>query len=147
MVAEEIVIELNDLIQLDIDAIHAYAQAVQCIDDSSVRDNLESFVEDHGRHIDILSQKVRELSADPPSFSRDFKGLLIEGFTTSLASIAGSRGALEAMRINERLTKRGYARGATLDFPADILLLVQGGLEDERRHLEYIEKVLELSHG
>lgn len=147
MVAEEIVLELNDLIQLDIDAVHAYAQAVQWIDDSSVRDSLESFMEDHGRHIEILSQKVRELSADPPSYSRDFKGFLIEGFTVSLASIAGSRGALEAMRMNERLTNRLYARGASLDFPSDILLLVRGGLEDERCHLEYLEKVLESRQG
>jgi len=147
MIAEEIVIELNDLIQLDIDALHAYAQAVQRVDDSTIRDNLERFMEDHGRHIDLLSQTVRELSADPPAFSRDFKGFLIEGFTTALAGIAGSRGALEAMRVNEKLTNRGYAWAASLDFPSDILLLVRGGLEDERRHLEYIEKVLETHQG
>lgn len=54
---EEILDQLEKLIKLDVDATHAYDQAIKNMDQSIVRDKLLSFQGDHRRHIDVLSER------------------------------------------------------------------------------------------
>jgi uncharacterized protein (TIGR02284 family) len=142
MDTKETIKTLSDLCQLDIDAVYAYEQAIERIDHSEIRSNLESFKADHERHMNDLSQAIRDLGADPPERKRDFKGFLLEGFT-ALRGITGTEGALKAMRSNEKLTNRNYEDALSKDLPADVRELVRRNREDERRHLTYIERALE----
>lgn len=134
--------QLSQLIQLDIDAIHAYEQAIEKIDAQGVRRTLEEFKEDHERHVTQLSNEVRNLGGEPPDLSQDIKGVLIEGFT-ALRSATGTEGALKAMLSNEKLTNRQYEKALQKGLPSNIDALVRHNREDERRHLEYIERALE----
>jgi len=138
---KETVKGLASLIQLDIDAMHAYLQAIKNIDYTPIREQLGTFLEDHERHAVELSKGVRSLGAEPPEFSRDFKGFVIAGFT-SLMSAAGTGRALEAMRSNEKLTNRKYREALDLGLPGDIRPLVGSNYADEQRHLAYIEQML-----
>jgi uncharacterized protein (TIGR02284 family) len=133
---------LNDLIQLDVDAIHAYRQAIDHIDSVSIRETLERFKSDHERHVTDLSECVRSVGGTPVKLTPDIKGYLLEGFT-ALRSVTGTEGALRAMRTNERLTNKTYDRALTEDLPVDVLAIVRRNREDERRHLDYIERVLD----
>jgi uncharacterized protein (TIGR02284 family) len=137
---EEIVKKLKALVHLDIDAWHAYAQANEKLDDIGVRHQFEKYQADHERHVNELSDLIRDLGAEPPEFSRDFKGFLIEGWTV-LRSITGTQGVLAAMETNEGLTTRRYAEAAELPFPADINAVVASNYEDEKDHLAYIVKM------
>lgn len=130
---------LNDLIQLDIDAIRAYEQALDAVKDNDVRRNLLAFRGDHERHVNELSGLVRGMGGTPPAFKPDLKGFLIEGMT-AVRALAGENAALSAMRDNERLTNNRYQ--AALDnpnLPANCRDVVARNREDERRHLAYIE--------
>jgi rubrerythrin len=141
MVRDSILDNLSKLIHLDVDAAHAYDQAIRNVDDQAVKEKLIQFQSDHLRHIDQLSGKVRELGGTAPELASDFKGFIIAGFT-ALRSLTGTKGALEAMETNERLTVSGYTEASKLDFPVDVLARVQSNLADEQRHLSTIREAL-----
>lgn len=138
---EEILDQLEKLIKLDVDAVHAYDQAIKNMDKSLVRDKLVSFQGDHRRHIDVLSEKMRELQGTPPDLTADFKGFFIKGFT-ALRSMMGSKGALQAMETNEKLTTSTYEKATGHDFPSDIAVIIRSNLADEQRHLSFVREAL-----
>jgi uncharacterized protein (TIGR02284 family) len=137
---------LNDLIQLDFDAVQAYKQAIAKIDDVVARADLESFQEDHEDHIRQLSQTVRMMGGEPEKAGRDLKGLLLEGLT-ALRSVTGTLGALRAMRTNEKITNRSYERALQEKLPSAPREVVLKNREDERRHLASIEVHIERLSG
>jgi len=92
---------LKDLCQLDIDAIFSYEQALEKIDDQKIYHEIESFRQDHLRHVNDLNTMLEKLGETPLNITKDFKGFLIEGFT-ALRSITGTEGALHAMEGNEK---------------------------------------------
>lgn len=141
MALPKIADQLNSLIKLDVDAMHSYLQAIQHIDYTPVREKLGQFLEDHERHAVKLAELVKGMGAESTEFSRDFKGFFIEGFT-SLMSATGITMALEAMRMNEKLTTRTYKEALDSELPANVRMVVGENYGDERRHLDYIEQVL-----
>lgn len=135
---EEIIKKLNSLIHLDIDAIHAYEQAMKNVEEMHIRDQLAEFRNDHHMHFRELSTVVQSMGGNPPDFSPDFKGFFIQGFT-ALRSMTGTEGALKAMESNEKLTTKTYEEASSWDLPIATLSLVRANYEDERRHLSYIQ--------
>ena len=140
---KELAKELSSLAQLDIDAVHAYQEAIDKIDHVQIRNQLTRYREDHNQHVTALSAQIRKLGETPPEFAPDFKGFIIQGFT-SLRSATGTEGALKAMHTNEKLTNSKYNDAAKwTNLPVDLKQMIAMALEDERRHIEYIEHVLE----
>jgi uncharacterized protein (TIGR02284 family) len=140
MEQKEIQKKIRSLIQLDIDATHAYQQAIEKIEHREVRDQLVIFRKDHERHVTELSAKLVGMGEKAPD-SPDLKGYLIEGFT-GLRSSTGTKGALKAMQANEKLTNRKYAEAAKENFPAEIRSIIENNRQDEAKHLRYIEQVI-----
>jgi uncharacterized protein (TIGR02284 family) len=143
MTNQEIISELKSLIQLDVDAIRAYDQAIGNVDLPDVKARLTVFRQDHERHVSTLSPEVQRLGGKPPSNRPDVKGFLFQGFT-AIRSMTGTEGALKAMQANEKLTNRDYGKAVSMAFPPDVMALVRGCADDERRHLEYIEQTLRM---
>ena len=141
MTRDEILNQLEKLIQLDVDATHAYDQAIKNVDEQAIKDKLLLFQGDHRRHIDLLSAKVLELGGTPPELASDFKGFFISGFT-ALRSLTGTKGALEAMETNEKLTTSKYQDAAQMAWPTDISSLIQSNLADEQRHLSFVREAI-----
>ena len=139
MTKDDIIDNLTKLIHLDVDATHAYDQAIKNVGEHMVKEKLILFQTDHRKHIDRLTVKIRELGGTPPELSADFKGFIITGFT-ALRSLTGTKGALEAMETNERLTTSKYSEASKLDFPVDVISIVQANLADEQRHLAFIRE-------
>ncbi|TGU74746.1 DUF2383 domain-containing protein [Geomonas terrae] len=142
---DDILDQLEKLIQLDVDATHAYDQAIKNVNEPIIKDKLIQFQADHRKHIDLLSAKMLELGGTPPELSSDFKGFLISGFT-ALRSLTGTKGALEAMESNERLTTSRYEEASKLDLPVDISAIVRANYSDEQRHLSFIREALPTVH-
>ncbi|HLL46402.1 MAG TPA: DUF2383 domain-containing protein, partial [Longimicrobiaceae bacterium] len=61
----ELVAELNDLLQLDHDAVGAYTLAIQALPTDAHRDTLVRFREDHERHVAELTELVRRYGGAP----------------------------------------------------------------------------------
>ncbi len=132
---------LKSLMQLDIDAVHAYTQAIENIEHRAVREQLTAFRGDHERHVTDLSQCIRRLGGDPPERQRDFKGFLIQGFT-AIRSLTGTEGALKAMKSNEQTTNKHYREALAVQFPPDVRSVIERNYEDEKRHLAYVDDAL-----
>jgi rubrerythrin len=140
---KDIVDKLNSLIKLDIDAVSAYDQAIKKIEHPVIKQRIAEFKSDHERHIERLSDALVAVGETPTKRTPDFKGYLIEGFT-SLRSLSGDEGALKAMRSNEELTNKKYKEAFedwALD--ADFAEIVEDNYADEKQHLAYIEQVIE----
>ncbi len=131
---------MNDKIQLDLDAIVAYDEAIAACENIEIRSRLAEFRTDHERHVQDLSETVVRYGGQPKR-TRDFKGFVIEGFT-KVAS-RGDRSALQAMRGNEELTNRSYEAALKDNLPADVRALLEKNLADERRHLAWIKDALD----
>lgn len=142
MDTDKIIRRLKSTMQLDHNAVQAYEQAIGRIDIPTVQEKLEEFKSDHERHIVDLDRCVRQLGGTTEEVSRDLKGTLIEGFT-ALRSVVGTEGALKAMKTNEQLTNRHYYDLLSLELPDEVREVIEGNLEDERRHLAYVEQSIE----
>jgi len=144
---KRIINKLTNIVQLDIDAILAYNQAIENIEQDDIRQSLVAFRADHDRHVTDLSRVIERLGGTPPSFERDFKGFFIEGMT-AITSKVGTRSALTSMFGNEMLTNSVYRAATEMeDVSDDIRNLVQRNYGDEQRHLAYIKNTLKEKFG
>jgi uncharacterized protein (TIGR02284 family) len=129
---------LNDLIQLDFDAIEAYEAALSRLDDTASKEQLRQFMGDHERHTRELGALVWELGGHPAQ-KADIKSLLTKGKVV-ISNLAGDSGILQAMKTNEDDTNTAYERAAAReDVPPRIREVFQRNLVDERRHRTWIE--------
>lgn len=142
----DIVDELADLFKLDVDAVHAYDEAIERIDNQAWREQLGTYRDDHQRHVTELTQCIRALGEEPPKASPDFKGLLIEGMTALRGSM-GDDQALKAMHQNEEITNRAYSKAAEKSWPADVQPVIERGFADEQRHITWIDQQLSVASG
>jgi len=142
----KLVHKLNDLIQLDFDAIVSYDHALEHCDDAQVHRDLSLFRADHLHHIDVLGRVIRALDGTPIEAHRDLKGLVLEGITT-VRSLGGTLGALRAMRTNEKLTNRIYRKAAAIALAPIARVVIDQNYTDEQRHLAVIQAHIERMSG
>jgi len=126
---------LQDLIKLDYAAAEAYEAAVERLDNTIYKQQLAAFMRDHERHIEELAPIVRQMGGEVPD-SGGAKEMLTEGKVV-LGSLLGDEAILKAMKTNENDTNTAYER-VVEKAPPGALAIVQRGLADERRHLEWI---------
>ncbi|MFW6324611.1 MAG: ferritin-like domain-containing protein [Desulfovibrionales bacterium] len=142
MEKKDIIKQLSSLAQLDVDAFHAYEQAIRKIDHEGIRKQLSLYQSDHRRHYDELSRTIQNMGGKAPKFSKDFKGYVIQGMT-SLQSATGIKSALKSMETNEKLTNKKYEQASSNSaLPKDIHELLVSFYQDERNHLSFIQQAL-----
>jgi hypothetical protein len=139
----ELVALLNDLLQLDHDAVSAYGIALWELDSAELRTQLESHLRDHERHIEELGTHIERLDGmkvPVPHLTGAFK------MAVQAAAAGGSdRAVLLAFKANEMQVRDKYARAASRqELPPDILATLRRAAEDERRHYEWAVQSLEV---
>jgi len=133
---------LNNLIELDYDAIEAYEASIARLKDADDREQLRTFMADHIRHTNDLSAAVRKLGGNPAS-KGDFKRLLTKGKVV-LAALVDDRAILFAMKTNEADTNTAYERASRHDgLSPEVKAILDRNLADERKHKAWIEERLE----
>ena len=138
----DIVDQLKGLVRIDLDAVHAYGQALDAINIPEVRRRLTDCRDDHERHVAELSLVLRRMGEEPPvAAAPNANGFLIQGYTAVRAAM-GTAGALRAMKANEVLSNAIYGRAWELDWPADIAPIIARHRRDERHHFAYIDAAL-----
>jgi uncharacterized protein (TIGR02284 family) len=142
MKEKELLDAISNLVQLDIDAVHAYKQALKEVDDPIMKDRLQKFQAEHQNHIEVLSEKVADLGGQPPKASQDFKGYVIEAFA-AIRSFTGLKGALRALKTTEEITNRQYGEVVSWEAPAELKDLLRQYFSEEKIHLDYLTSNLE----
>lgn len=142
MDSHELIDRLSVFINVDYDAIKQYDLILFNINDQDVLQQIELFRQDHEYHIrdytDMLERIMGKIQ-EPQDREKDvfFKE------TVMVQSGTGMRGALEALESVEKAVNTVYSGGVTEDFPDNIREVLERNCADERRHLEYIQQVLQ----
>ena len=134
---------LNDLLQLEHDALPAYKLAIAGLRGSRHRAQLELFHDDHARHADELSRLVAEHGGLPLTFPHIPTGLF--KLAVQAAGLpGGERAVLLAFRANEWQSAEKYRRAAaSLCAPPATMAVLRRAAEDEARHYAWAVEVLE----
>jgi len=145
-----LIAELNDLLQLDYDAVGAYTLALSALRDRNLRNTLISFRQDHERHIAELVERISARGGMPirlPHFPTGIFKLLVQAAGSAgglIGGLAGGDGAvLLAFVANETQARDKYRRYADSDHPADIANLLTRAARDEETHLRWAWDALE----
>lgn len=138
--------KLEDVLQVDVDAVEAYNEAIEKVESQEIRTRLSAFRDDHQRHISELSEAIRSMGMERPEREKGVKGTLLEGMT-ALRSAMGDEQALKAMRQNEVITNRAYERALEDVWTGDARAILERGYADERTHLQWIENQLSVGVG
>jgi uncharacterized protein (TIGR02284 family) len=133
---------LNQLLELDFDAIEAYRAAIARMRDDGDRAHLLSFMADHERHTRELTVFIERLG-HAPSTGPDIKQLLTKGKVV-IGALVGDAAVLLAMRTNEDDTNKAYERATSRkDLTKEMREILERNLQDERRHRAWIQQRVE----
>jgi rubrerythrin len=135
-----LVAQLNDLLQLDYDAVAAYRVALAELDSSALRAELQRNLEDHERHINELGAHIDQLGGikmSMPHITGAFK-LAVQ----AAVAMGSDRSVLLAFKTNELQSRDKYARAAEENFPTDVAQTVRRAAADERRHYDWAVRAL-----
>ena len=126
-------IVLRNLIALDFDAIEAYQEAVERLEDAGLKSKLQEFMMDHQRHTQELSALAASMGVEAPT-GPDMKAMLTKG-KVMMADMFGDKAILMAMKTNEEDTNTAYDRAFNHDaLPAQAREIIERNFADERRH-------------
>jgi uncharacterized protein (TIGR02284 family) len=133
---------LQDLIQLDHDAVEAYQAAIERLQDAGFGSALNGFCQDHLRHIEELGAQLSAMGGTPPK-EGDMKSVLAKGKVV-LGGLMGDKAILQAMKTNEDDTNTAYERAVKHDkAPANVREVLSRGLADERRHRDWMVETIQ----
>lgn len=132
---------LNDLLQLDHDAVSAYRLAISELESEQLRGELREHLRDHERHIEELSRHIESLDGmkvSMPHLTGAFK------LAVQAAAAAGSdRSVLLAFKANEMQVRDKYSRATQRELPGGIASTINRAAADERRHYDWAVRSLE----
>ncbi|HEX6939976.1 MAG TPA: DUF2383 domain-containing protein [Longimicrobiales bacterium] len=139
-----LVAELNDLLQLDHDAVQAYTIAIDNIEAEALRSTLQEFRGDHERHISELTRLIREHGGLPIELSHIPTGAF-KLAVQKVGAMDGDKGILLAFKANERQVRDKYRRAAgAFGHSPDVVETLRRNAADEERHYEWASHTLEM---
>lgn len=133
---------VRNLLLLEHDAIAAYQQTIDRLENENWKEQIASFKADHERHVAELTELARSLGAEAPT-EGDAKQLLTTG-KVALASIFGDAATVRAMKSNEEDTVSAYERASQhSEVPAQAQQIFRQALDDEIRHRAWMQNASE----
>ena len=142
-----LVATLNDLIQLDHDAVQSYTLALALITDSARHEVLSGFRADHERHVRELAALVRAHGGVPIHLPHIPTGPFKLAMQAT-GAVAGDHGVLLAFKTNEGQVRERYRRALDESWPPEAQTVVARAAHDEDVHYEWVMQELErLGHG
>lgn len=141
-ISAEVLEGLNDLLQLDHDAVGAYEITIQRLDNREHAVQIEGFKRDHERHIRDLTGIILRLGGTPanePHATAPFKQAI-----QRIAGVGGDAALLAAWRANELQVTMKYDRYAqeANAWPSEAKKLVDENALDEERHYQWVVDLL-----
>ena len=137
-----LIAELNDLLQLDHDAVQAYSIAIDCVEDERLRETLIAFRGDHERHIDELTELIRGHGGIPIEIAHIPTGMF-KAAVQRAGAARGDRALMLAFKANERQVRDKYRRHADCAHPPEVHTVLARAASDEERHYAWALEVLD----
>lgn len=138
-----LIAELEDLLQLDHDAVAAYDVALRSLKSDAYRDTVRAFRGDHERHITELTRLLHD---------RGGVAIQLPHLPTGIFKLAvqqagrlgyGDVGVLLAFKANERQVRDKYRRMAERVSEPEISVVLGRAAADEARHYAWALEMLD----
>ena len=132
---------LNDLLQLDHDAVGAYGIAIHATTDESHRETLREFRADHERHIEEITRLIQDRDGKPiqaPHLPTSVFKLAVQ----KAGSLGGETALLLAFKANERQSRDKYRRAAEDSDDLEVADVLARAADDEVRHFDWAVRAL-----
>ena len=139
----EVLERLRDLIQVDIDAVHAYGRFLQRFEDATAREKISRFLRDHEMHVMELSSMITSIEDETaPVLSQDFQGFSTEGYREAEPD-APLEEAIRIMLENERILSAQYKSVVAIhEMPPEFHMVIDRYHKQEQKHLAFLEELL-----
>lgn len=137
-----LVAELNDLLQLDHDAVEAYSLALKELDAEQYKQRVREFRGDHERHIAELTSLIRSAGGVPiqlPHIPTGAFKLAVQ----AVGAVGGDRAVITAFKANERQVRDKYRRAASRPHEGNVAPVLSRAADDEARHYAWALETLE----
>ena len=141
MVGTENLVEnlIENLLYLEHDAIAAYDSTIEKLQNTTYKQKVAEFREDHIKHVAELNRMASALQVNTPQ-QGDAKQLLTTG-KIAMASMVGDGAILKAMKTNEDDTVTAYERASQhQEATPEHRRSFEAFAADERRHREWMER-------
>ena len=132
---------LNDLLMLDHDAVQAYSIAIGRISQAQYREALAGFRGDHQRHIDQLTELIRDRGGVPVQMPHLPTGVF-KAAMQALSTLGDDRAVLMAFKTNEGQVRDRYRRAADQPLDPAVGAIISTAALDEEQHYAWAEQVL-----
>ena len=139
--------QLNDLIQLDVDAVQAYALAIRQLESKVRKQTVRRYQMDHRRHIAELKRVVQAHDGAPIGVSHIPTGPFKLAMQ-AIGTFGDDKAVLLAFKTNERQGRDKYRRAAAgRGLPRDVARVLKRAARDEERHYRWADKELQKLHA
>jgi rubrerythrin len=138
----QLIAELNDLLQLDHDAVRAYGLAIDGIKHLEHKQTLVRFRGDHERHVQNLTELIEARGGVPIQLSHLPTGPM-KLAVQAVGNAGGDREVLLAFKSNERQVRDKYRRLADESHAPDVAEVLNRNAADEEKHYTWVSQVLE----
>lgn len=135
-----LIADLNDLLQLDHDAVEAYTLAIDVVRNAEYREALVRHRADHKRHIEELAALIRQRGGLPTELPHPTAPLKL--VVQALGAAPNDQTLLLAFKAVEGQVRDKYRRFASRNYPDDVRDVVQRAAADEVRHYQWAEGAL-----
>lgn len=139
----EVLEGLNDLLQLDHDALGAYDVAIEKLEDRDAAAQIAGFRQDHERHVAELNELIATLGGTP--VNKPHATGVLKTAMQRLGGLGGDKGLLIAWRANELQVRTKYDSYAAkaVHWPSDVKRVIDRNALDEERHYHWVADVLD----
>jgi rubrerythrin len=129
---------IEALLKLEYNALEAYEETIERLDNKEYARQIASFREDHYQHVQALKALGSPMGVDVDG--PGLKSMLTEG-KIKIADLVGEDSAiLTAMKTNEYETVMAYENACKKDFlTPELRAICEKGLADERRHRDWMD--------
>lgn len=132
---------LQRLVGLDLDAVAAYAAALDQLEDPSHRGPLSTFAEDHEHHVRELREHLHDRGISDPA-TPDAQRVPAEGGVVT-PDLSGDRSVFSAMKGTADDAVAAYERALSRDdLSPRLRALFERNRSDERRHRDWFRERL-----
>jgi hypothetical protein len=139
--------QLNDLLQLDVDAVQAYALTIRQLESKVRKQTVRRYQTDHRRHIAELKRLIKAHGGAAVAVSHIPTGPFKLAMQ-AIGSFGDDRAVVLAFKTNERQGRDKYRRVAMgRGLPREVARVLKRAARDEERHYRWAAKELEKLHA
>ena len=134
------------LINLENDALEAYDETIERLENPHCIQKVKEFREDHYQHLAALEKIAAASNIEIGEGS--MKSLMTKGKVMIADMVGDDEAILGAMKTNENDTVSAYENALEKDFlTRELQQLCEKGAQDERRHRAWMEQAAEGNFG